>query len=86
MPLFSQIIYLMKLKKAVEILENQSISLITLKKGDEISIKSIDEVFLARVENNQVIAYDKNENYISNKRLYELEKILDKIFSVFLNQ
>ena len=70
----------MKLKKAVEILENQSNSLITLKKGDEISIKSINEVVMVRVEDNQVIVYDKNENYISNKRLYELEKILGKDF------
>lgn len=80
MLLFSQIIFLMKLKKAVEILENQSNSLITLKKGDEISIKSINEVVMVRVEDNQVIVYDKNENYISNKRLYELEKILGKDF------
>ncbi len=30
--------------------------------------------------NNQVIVYDENEKYASNKRLYELEKILGENF------
>jgi len=69
-----------EIRKAVEMLENQSNSLITLKKDNEFSVKSIKEVFMVQVEDNQVTVYDENEKYISNKRLYELEKILGKDF------
>lgn len=69
-----------EIRKAIEVLENQSNSLITLKKGNEFYVKSIKEVFLVRVEDNQIIVYDENEKYISNKRLYELEKILGNDF------
>lgn len=69
-----------EIQKTIETLENQSSSLIILKNKHKIFIKSIEEIFMVQSANNQVIVYDKNEKYTSNKRLYELEKILGENF------
>ncbi|OQD58983.1 transcriptional regulator [Methanobrevibacter arboriphilus JCM 13429 = DSM 1125] len=69
-----------EIQKAIETLETQSSSLIILKNKDKIFIKSIEEIFMVQSANNQVIVYDENEKYASNKRLYELEKILGENF------
>ncbi len=69
-----------EIKNAVEVLENQSNSLISLKNGDKISVKSIRDLYMIHMEEGQVIVYDNDKKYTSNKRLYELEKILGKDF------
>lgn len=69
-----------EIQKVVEILENQTNSLITLKNKDEIFVKNIEEIIMIQSENNKVTVYDNKKEYISNKRLYELEKILGENF------
>lgn len=69
-----------EIQKAIETLENQSNSVIPLKNKNEIFLNPVEEIVMIQLKNNKIIAYDKNNNYTSNKRLYGLEKTLGKNF------
>ncbi|MDR0900638.1 MAG: LytTR family transcriptional regulator [Methanobrevibacter sp.] len=81
------------IEKAVNFLENiessdinqntENSSIIPVKHKGNISILHFKDISMIRSENNQVRVYtnqNTKKDYITNKRLYELEKILDDSF------
>lgn len=53
---------------------------ITASDHDKIVILNPDEVYMARVENEQVILYGEKRQFLSNKRLYQVAAQLGKDF------
>lgn len=53
---------------------------ITASDHDKIVILNPDEIYMARVENEQVVFYGEKRQYLSNKRLYQVAAQLGKDF------
>lgn len=61
---------------------NQPLSL-TIKQEDTYHILALDDLYMVRMENQQPILYTENMQYISHKKLYELEALLgDNFFRI----
>ena len=53
---------------------------ITALDHDKIVILNPDEIYMARVENEQVVLYGEKRQFLSNKRLYQVADQLGKDF------
>lgn len=47
---------------------------------DKIVILKLEDIFMVRIENKEIVVYCEKNKYTVSKRLYELEKILGKDF------
>lgn len=69
------------IKKAIKILENEDKNLfIQVKKDGKMSFLDFEEIYLIKVEDKKVQVYSENQKYTTNKRLYELETLLNTSF------
>lgn len=69
------------IKKAIDILEEKELkSFIHVKRNNNISFLKFEEIYLIKVENRKVNVFTEKQKYTTNKRLYELEEILDDSF------
>lgn len=59
---------------------NSSQNVITAIDNEQIVILEPTDIYMLRMENDQLIVYCKQKRYLSNKRLYEMEKILGNNF------
>ena len=67
--------------KAISILENDdSNDMIAVKKGSDIALLQLDEIYMFRVEDKQVKVYTENSDYMIKKALYQVEEVLDSDF------
>ena len=67
--------------KAMSILESDDSSeMLAVKKGSDIALLQLDEIFLFRVEDKQVKVYTQSEEYIIKKPLYQVEETLNSDF------
>ena len=67
--------------KAVAILESEESSdMIAVKKGSDIALLQLDEIFMFRVEDKQVKVYTQNSEYLIKKPLYQVEETLSGDF------
>ena len=67
--------------KAISILESdESSGMIAVKKGSDIALLEMDEIFMFRVEEKQVKVYDENSEYLIKKPLYQVEETLSSDF------
>ncbi|MGL4799787.1 MAG: LytTR family DNA-binding domain-containing protein [Cellulosilyticaceae bacterium] len=64
----------------VNSLENSSHTPITAKQEDTLHIIASEDLYMVRVENQQVILYTKNAHYTATKKLYEVESQLNSHF------
>jgi len=70
-----------KVSKAISILESdESNDMIAVKKGSDIALLQLDEIYMFRVEDKQVTVYTENSNYLIKKALYQVEEGLDSDF------
>ncbi|MDD5793877.1 LytTR family DNA-binding domain-containing protein [Clostridium sp. HCP1S3_B4] len=69
-----------EITRIASLIENNTQSVITVKKDEKYIVIEPKNIFMIRVEDKQVTIYDKNCKYRSSKRLYELEKILGNDF------
>ena len=60
-----------EIQDAVIALEN-NYHVITASDHDKIVILNPDEIYMARVENEQVVLYGEKRQFLSNKRLYQI--------------
>ena len=61
--------------KAMSILENDdSNDMLAVKKGSDIALLELDDVYMIRVENKQVNVYTQNGEYQTKKPLYQVEE------------
>lgn len=68
-----------EVSKAVMLLENTG-KIITADDNGRIAVLQADEIYMVRVENEKTIVYCKDKNYVSSKRLYQLEELLGNGF------
>ena len=68
-----------EIQRAVEIFEARG-SVITAKEGEKIIILRPEEIYMARMENKEVVIYCETKKYLSGKKLYELEGMLGEDF------
>ena len=67
--------------KAISILESdESSDMVAVKKGSDIVLLQMDEIFMFRVEDKQVKVYSENSEYIIKKPLYQVEETLSSDF------
>ena len=67
--------------KAISILESdESSDMVAVKKGSDIALLQMDEIFMFRVEDKQVKVYSENSEYIIKKPLYQVEETLSSDF------
>ena len=67
--------------KAISILESEeSNDMLAVKKGSDITLLELQDVFMFRVENKQVKVYTQNVEYIIKKPLYQIEEGLNQSF------
>ena len=69
-----------EIQSLIKILKNESRHVLTLKDGDKFSVLSLNDIYIACVEEKDVVVYCKDKKYISKKRLYELEESLGNDF------
>ena len=69
------------ISKAISILESdESNDMIAVKKGSDIALLQLDEIYMFRVEDKQVKVYTESSNYLIKKALYQVEEVLDSDF------
>ena len=67
--------------KAMSILESDDSSdMVAVKKGSDIALLQMDEIFMFRVEDKQVKVYSENSEYLIKKPLYQVEETLSSDF------
>ena len=67
--------------KAISILESdESSEMIAVKKGSDIALLQLDEIFMFRVEDKQVKVYTQSSDYLIKKPLYQVEETLSGDF------
>ncbi len=67
--------------KAISILENDEINdMLAVKKGSDIVLLQLEEIFMFRVEDKQVKVYTENNDYVIKRALYQVEEILTHDF------
>ena len=67
--------------KAISILESEdSNDMLAVKKGSDITLLELQDVFMFRVENKQVTVYTQNNEYLIKKPLYQVEEGLNQSF------
>ncbi|MBQ2665160.1 LytTR family DNA-binding domain-containing protein [Methanobrevibacter sp.] len=67
--------------KAISILESdESSDMVAVKKGSDIALLLLDEIFMFRVEDKQVKVYTENSEYLIKKPLYQVEETLSTDF------
>ena len=67
--------------KAMSILESDDSSdMVAVKKGSDIALLQMDEIFMFRVEDKQVKVYSENSEYLIKKPLYQVEETLRSDF------
>ena len=67
--------------KAISILESdESSDMVAVKKGSDIALLQMDEIFMFRVEDKQVKVYTENNEYLIKKPLYQVEETLSSDF------
>ncbi len=67
--------------KAVSILESdESSDMVAVKKGSDIALLQMDEIFMFRVEDKQVKVYTESGEYLIKKPLYQVEGNLSTDF------
>lgn len=67
--------------RAVSILESdESSDMVAVKKGSDIALLQMDEIFMFRVEDKQVKVYTENGEYLIKKPLYQVEENLNTDF------
>ena len=67
--------------KAISILESdESSDMVAVKKGSDIALLQMDEIFMFRVEDKQVKVYTENNEYLIKKPLYQVEETLSRDF------
>ena len=67
--------------KAMSILESdESSDMVAVKKGSDIALLQMDEIFMFRVEDKQVKVYSENSEYLIRKPLYQVEETVSSDF------
>jgi DNA-binding LytR/AlgR family response regulator len=67
--------------KAISILESdESPDMVAVKKGSDIALLQLDEIFMFRVEDKQVKVHTENREYLIKKPLYQVEETLSSDF------
>ena len=67
--------------KAISILESEdSLDMVAVKKGSDIALLEMEEIFMFRVEDKQVKVYTENKEYLIKKPLYQVEETLSGDF------
>lgn len=67
--------------KAMSILESEeSNDMIAVKKGSDIALLELDDIFMFRVENKKVKVFTENDEFEIRKALYQVEEQLSKDF------
>ncbi len=67
--------------KAISILESEDSSdMVAVKKGSDIALLEMEEIFMFRVEDKQVKVYTENKEYLIKKPLYQVEDTLSGDF------
>lgn len=67
--------------RAVSILESdESSDMVAVKKGSDIALLQMDEIFMFRVEDKQVKVYTESGEYLIKKPLYQVEENLSTDF------
>lgn len=59
---------------------HSSANVITVIDDEQMIVLQPMEIYLVRMENEQLIVYCQQKKYVSNKRLYEMEKLLGSRF------
>lgn len=65
-----------KIRSILEIQE----PVVTVADGERIIVLTPEEIYMIRTENEDVVVYNKDRRYISDKRLYEMEALLGNGF------
>ena len=69
------------MSKAISILESdESSDMIAVKKGSDIALLELSEIYMFRVEDKQVNVYTQNNSYVVKKALYQVEESLNGDF------
>ena len=69
------------ISKAISILESEDANdMLAVKKGSDIALLELSEVYMFRVENKQVNVYTENSEYLIKKPLYQVEETLGSDF------
>ncbi len=69
------------ISRAMSILESdESNDMIAVKKGSDIALLQLEEIFMFRVEDKQVKVYTENSDYLIKKALYQVEEVLGSDF------
>lgn len=55
-------------------------NVVTVIDNEQIIILQPSEIYMLRMENEQLVVYCQQKKYVSNKRLYEMEKLLGSRF------
>jgi len=67
--------------KAISILESdESSDMIAVKKGSDIALLELGEIYMFRFEDKQVNVYTQNNSYVIKKALYQVEDSLNGDF------
>lgn len=67
--------------KAISILESdESNDLLAVKRGSDIALLELSDVYMLRVEDKQVKVYTKSDEYLIKKPLYQVEETLSTDF------
>lgn len=67
--------------KAMSILESDdSNDMLAVKKGSDIALLELSEIYMFRVEEKQVKVYSENDEYLIKKPLYQVEETLSSDF------
>ena len=67
--------------KAMSILESdESSDMVAVKKGSDIALLQLDEIYMFRVEDKQVKVYTESSEYLIKKPLYQVEESLSTDF------
>ena len=67
--------------KAISILESdESSDMIAVKKGSDIALLELGEIYMFRFEDKQVKVYTQNNSYVIKKALYQVEDSLNGDF------
>lgn len=68
-----------EVEAAVDFLQNPE-RIITAWDNEKMIILKPEQIYMARVENEKAVLYTQKNNYISGKRLYELQELLGSRF------
>ena len=67
--------------KAISLLESdESSDMIAVKKGSDIALLELGEIYMFRVEDKQVNVYTRDNSYVIKKPLYQVEESLNGDF------